>query len=88
MARIPLQNDHDPKHDPALRATFERITGTRGSVANLHRAMANHPQALETFHAFSSAFRSFPGGAGGGSLTPAQSELAYTAATVANNCFY
>ncbi|GAC1430361.1 MAG: hypothetical protein NVSMB5_24630 [Candidatus Velthaea sp.] len=88
MARIPLQSEHDPNLDPALRATFEHIAGARGAVANIHRAMGNSPEALETFHAFSLAFRSLPGGVGSGSLTPAQTELAYTAATVANNCFY
>lgn len=88
MARIPLQDDRSPSLDPSLRATFDGIAGDRGSVANIHRAMANHPEALKAFHEFSLAFRTFPSGAGHGSLTPAQCELAYTAATVANNCFY
>lgn len=88
MARIPLQSERDPQLDPAVKETFEEIAGARGSVANIHRAMANHPEALKLFHTFSLSFRKLPGGAGHGSITPAQSELAYTAATVANNCFY
>lgn len=88
MARIPLLSEKDPSNGPDLRATFEHVAGTRGSVANIHRAMANHPDALKAFHDFSLTFRVLPGGVGSGSLTPAQTELAYTAATVANNCFY
>ncbi len=81
MARIPLVNEDDPATPADLRELLGAIKAT-GRLRNIYRAMANHPEALRTFYAFGAAtYRS-------DSLTRAQAELAYTAATVANSCYY
>lgn len=82
MARIPLLREDDPTI-PEDAATFLRdMNRGRIGVLNIHRAFANHPKVGRAFFDFSKAVRV------GNTLTPAQAELAYTAATVANRCFY
>ena len=88
MARIPLLQEEDPANPIAAREALRDVGEGRGIVLNVYRALANNPAALRAIHALSMATRTFPNGKGDGSLTPAQSELAYTAATVANRCFY
>lgn len=88
MARLPLINEDDPASPAAARVALRDVGAGRGIVLNVYRALANNPAALRAIHALSMATRTFPNGNGDGSLTPAQSELAYTAATVANRCFY
>lgn len=88
MARLPVRHEDDPSAPPEVRDLLARVRAGRGELFNMNRVMANHPAALEAFNAFSYATRSFVGGLGNGSLTPEQTELAYTAATVANDCFY
>lgn len=88
MARIPLVDEHDPTAPTDAREALLEVGAGRGLVLNVYRALANNPAALRAVHALSMATRTFPTGAGTGSLSPAQSELAYTAATVANRCFY
>jgi len=81
MARIPLVNEDDPATPAEVREMLQDIKAT-GRLRNIYRAMANHPAALRPFFALGAAtYRS-------DSLTRAEAELAYTAATVANNCYY
>ena len=84
MARIPLVDRSDPNCDPdAADALLASARSRHRSVdPNVYRAMANHPQALRKFVEFGSAiyFQN--------SMTPAQRELAYLGASVANDCHY
>jgi alkylhydroperoxidase family enzyme len=72
----------DPDADPHALALLERIRELRGRSFNVYRALANHPEVLEGLLSFGTAayFEN--------SLTPAQRELAYLAASVANECHY
>lgn len=82
MARLPLVHENDPSTPPEAKAALEKVRQQRGMLVNLYRAMANHPKALETFSDFATVtYRK-------GSLTPKEAELAYTTATVVNNCHY
>lgn len=82
MARIPLIQTDDPVTPPEATAFLRDHDRGRVGVLNIHRAFANHPKAGRAFFDFFRAVRAE------GNLTSAQAELAYTAATVANNCFY
>ena len=82
MARIPLIYEDDPSAPPQAVEFLRSIEQTRGSILNIHRAFANHPKVAQAFFGFSNAVRI------GNHLTPAQTELAYTTATVANSCYY
>lgn len=83
MARIPLLHDDDPGLSPEARGALQATRGSRGRLVNLYRAMANHPAALQAFTAFGAAVYGR-----NSSLTRKQAELAYTTATVVNNCYY
>ena len=83
MARIPLLNEEDESINPEARELLLGAKSSRGRLVNLYRALANHPAALKGFTGL--------GGAVYGrdtSLTRKQAELAYTTATVVNNCYY
>ncbi|HZU77259.1 MAG TPA: carboxymuconolactone decarboxylase family protein [Dehalococcoidia bacterium] len=83
MARIPLLDPNDPATPPAARTALQAMRSPRGDgPINLFRALANHPAALETFSAFLRAVYAR------GTLSRKQAELAYTTATVLNQCFY
>lgn len=82
MARIPLLNEDDPAATPEARAMLAAAKGSRGTVINLYRALANHPAAMEAFSALGAVVYRW------GSLSRKQAELAYTTATVVNNCYY
>lgn len=82
MARIPTLREDDSSVPEDARAALEQVHQQRGRIVNLYRVMANHPRVLQKFVEFgSTTYR-------GGSLTPVQAELAYTTATVVNNCYY
>jgi alkylhydroperoxidase family enzyme len=51
-------------------------------VLNVHRALANHPDAMEAFMRLAEIVY-FDNG-----LNPVQSELAYFTSAVTNSCFY
>lgn len=82
MPRLPLVDPDDPDTDPHARALLGEVQRLRGRVLNVYRALANHPDVLDGVLRFGSAayFRN--------SLTPAQRELAYLGASVANDCHY
>jgi alkylhydroperoxidase family enzyme len=82
MTRIPLVDPDDPNLDGATRGLLQGARAAAGRDYNIYRAIANHPQVLEGFAHFgaSAYFLS--------SLPPAQRELAYLSASVANDCHY
>ena len=83
MARVPLLNEDDPTTPPPARELLLAAKSGRGRVVNLYRALAHHPSALQAFTALGSVVYGRES-----SLTRKQAELAYTTATVANNCYY
>lgn len=82
MHRLPLVDPDDPDADPRARELLGRVAALRGRTLNVYRAIGNHPEVLEGVLQFGTAayFRN--------SLTPAQRELAYLGASVANDCHY
>ncbi len=83
MARIPLLHEDDPTTPDEARAQLEAAKSGRGRLVNLYRALANHPAALQAFTALGSVVYGRDT-----SLTRKQAELAYTTATVVNDCYY
>ena len=50
MARIPLVRADDPGVDPKAAAILKSVEGAQDvPVLNVHRALANHPDAMEAF---------------------------------------
>ena len=89
MARLPLVDPDDPNADPKARQLLQLVrAGLSASEVlpwtdiNVYRAMANHPEAFEALLTFGA--RAYQAN----SLTPAQRELAYLGASVANDCHY
>ena len=83
LARIPLLNEEDSATPSEARDLLQAMKSGRGRLINLYRALAHHPAALQGFGALGSAVYGRDT-----SLTRKQAELAYTTATVVNNCFY
>jgi alkylhydroperoxidase family enzyme len=88
MARIPLDHESDPSTDPRIIAALESISAAGFPTLNVFRALVNKPDALAGFMSLVGAIYNFGNGTGTSTLTPKETELAYTAATVANNCAY
>ena len=88
MARLPLRHEDDPATDPKILAVLDGITSSGFPALNVFRALANKPEALEGFLALVTSIYNTGSGVGTSSITPKETELAYTAATVANNCHY
>jgi alkylhydroperoxidase family enzyme len=89
MPRLPLVDPDDPNADPKARQLLALVrAGLAASDAlpwtdiNVYRAMANHPDVFEALLSFGA--RAYQAN----SLTPAQRELAYLGASVANDCHY
>lgn len=85
MARIPLPDPDDPHSDPRARAALEDFRARRQlpRLRNTHRAMANHPEAMERFYALADTVyfqNSLP--------TERLRELPSVTSAIANNCFY
>jgi hypothetical protein len=51
MARIPLVDSDDEGTEPVARQVLEQVRAMRGRAVdpNVYRAMANHPQALQSW---------------------------------------
>ena len=81
MPRIPILHEDDPNTPEEAREVLREIKEKRGVVLNVYRALANHPALAANLVGFYATARS-------GGLTPAECELAYTSASVANSCFY
>ncbi len=88
MARLPLRHEDDPTTDPKILEALEKISATGFPALNVFRALANKPEALDGFMAFVGSIYNFNNGAGHSSISAKETELAYTAATVANKCHY
>lgn len=82
MARIPLVREDDPGTAPEAREFLKRVEGGLGEVFNAVRLLANHPQQANALISFVRSVRH------NNLLTPALTELAYTAASVVNDCHY
>jgi alkylhydroperoxidase family enzyme len=83
MARIPIVDENDPVLAEAARLALENAGLARGRVLNVHRALANRPEALNAFTDFiQTVYR------GNSTLDRKHGELAYITATAVNNCFY
>ena len=46
MARIPILDENDPTIPEAARAALAVAGQSRGRILNVHRALANRPEAL------------------------------------------
>lgn len=84
MARIQIWQDDTPDTSPGIADAIEYAKGGTGFALNIQREMANNPKVLKGFSDLAGAFY----GEEGGSITAAERELAYTTATVVNNCHY
>ena len=83
MSRIPLVDESDPTLAPGVRALLEQAGASRGWLVNVFRALANRPAALEVMtRLLKTVYRE------DSTLERQHGELAYLAATTANNCFY
>ena len=83
MARIPLLDPNDASTPDAARRALAAAGAARGRVLNIHRAMANHPEALAAFTGIITAvYRQ------SSTLLPKHGELAYLTATAVNDCYY
>jgi alkylhydroperoxidase family enzyme len=88
MARLPLRHEEDPNTDPAILEALERISASGFPPLNVFRALANKPEALDGFMAYVLAIYNTNTGIGHSTITAKETELAYTTATVANDCHY
>jgi len=88
MARIPLRHEDNPATDPQILATLESIAASGFPKLNVLRALANKPEALAGFLGFVASVYNNGSGVGHSTLSAKETELAYTAASVANNCHY
>ena len=84
MARIPIWKDDDPTTPPEIREALDYSGEKFGFNLNIQREMANHPRLAKAFSDL--AIVSYDEEKS--TITPAQRELAYTTATVVNNCHY
>ncbi|MGQ0483645.1 MAG: carboxymuconolactone decarboxylase family protein [Pseudonocardia sp.] len=85
MARIPLVDQHDDDADPLARALLAAAESAQPDIGvlNVHRALANHPRAMQKFFEFAEVVYF------DNSLDdPKLRELPYLTSAVANNCFY
>ncbi|WP_157646926.1 hypothetical protein [Actinomycetospora chiangmaiensis] len=85
MARVPLNDPDDPGLDPHAKALLEAVHAAQPDVGllNVHRALSNHPVAMEQFMALATTVyfdNSLP--------TARMRELPYLTSAMANNCFY
>ena len=83
MARIPVWHENDNSTPEEIRAALEYSEEKFGQNLNVFRVMANHPDVMQRY--LDLALVSYGEDS---TITPAQRELAYTTATVVNNCHY
>lgn len=88
MARLPLRHEDNPDTDPAILAALDRVAASGFPMLNVFRAFANKPESLDGFMAFVMSIYNTNTGAGHSTISAKETELAYTTATVANNCTY
>ena len=83
MARVPVWNERNESTPEEIRAALEYSEEKFGGNLNVFRVMANHPDIMKRY--LDLALVSYGEDS---TITPAQRELAYTTATVVNNCHY
>lgn len=83
MAPIPVWHEEDESTPEEVRAALEYSEEKFGQNLNVFRVMANHPDVMRRY--LDLALVSYGEDS---TITPAQRELAYTTATVVNNCHY
>ncbi len=88
MARLSLRHEDDPTTDPKITEALERVSSSGFPALNVFRALANKPEALDGFLAFVNSIYNTGSGTGYSTITPKETELAYTTATVVNKCHY
>lgn len=79
VARIPLVDPEDSGVDPRAREVLSAF-GSATAAPNVLRALANHPRLMRGFGLAVYSPDAL--------ITPAQRELAYLTASVANSCHY
>ena len=80
MGRIPLIQPDEAS--PELQELYDGIAAARGSVLNVYKGIAHHPEALRAlFELITTTYRS-------GSLEPRHRELAYLYTSTLNQCHY
>jgi alkylhydroperoxidase family enzyme len=82
VARIPLVDPDDPHSDPKARELLLRLRERYGADLNVLRALANHPDVMESFLHLGAQRAPVA------HIRPDQRELAYLTASVANDCHY
>lgn len=83
MARIPVWDEHDASTPREVREALEYTEQTFGQNLNVFRVMANHPDIVRRY--VDLAMCSYGEQS---TISSAHRELAYTTATVVNNCHY
>jgi alkylhydroperoxidase family enzyme len=83
MPRVPLVDPDDAGLEPEVRELLAQISSVNpeAPLANVLRAVANHPELLRALTASSGVLYS-------GRIPPARVELAYIAASATNGCYY
>lgn len=82
MARVPQLDPDDPDTEPDAVRALQDMQKRYGAIANVQRALANHPALLTTvFDMADVAY--FDNG-----LDPVTRELAYYTSAVANECHF
>jgi alkylhydroperoxidase family enzyme len=82
VSRIQLVDPDDPDADPKARALLLVLRDRFGADLNVLRALANHPDLMESFLHLGAQPAPPP------HIRPDQRELAYLTASVANDCHY
>jgi alkylhydroperoxidase family enzyme len=82
MARIPIVREDDSRTPLESREFLKRCEGGLGEIFNAVRLLANHPQQARALIDFVRSVRHK------NTLTPTLTELAYTTASVVNDCHY
>lgn len=82
MARIPTLQEDDPATSSEARDFMLITKNVMGELFNAIRLMANHPRQARPLMAFVGSVRKQ------NSLTPAETEFAWTTSAVVNGCYY
>jgi alkylhydroperoxidase family enzyme len=83
MARIPILQLNDANLTPDQKACLDEAQAARGRLLNIHRALANRPEAARAVQGLiQTVYRK------NSTLDVRHGELAYLTATAVNDCYY
>jgi hypothetical protein len=82
MARIPTLQENDPATSPEAKEFLLSTEILMGELFNAIRLLANHPRQGRALMALIGSVRTQ------NSLTPAETEFAWTTSAVINGCHY